>query len=110
MGILFGRPGTRTQGWTHLALDAYCPERGLHQSQSDCVIINPLLFLKNVADCVELGSDECKFEDGQDETHLAAGHIEPARMLRMSPLLSIESWWRDNRFSNCLACLSCVNA
>lgn len=105
MGILFGRPSTRTQGWTHLVLDAYCSELGLYQSQSDCVKVIPPLLLKNVVDCVELGWDEWKFEDGHDEKILAAGHIEPARMLRISPLLSIESWWRDNGFSNCLACL-----
>ena len=76
----------------------------MYQSQSDCVIVIPLLLLKDAVDCVELGWDEWKFEDRHDEKILAAGHGEPKRMLHMSlllsianPLLSIESWWRDNR-------------
>lgn len=82
----------------------------MYKSQSDCVTVIPVLLLKNVADCVELGWDEREFEDEHDENILAAGNIEPARMLRMRLLLSIESWWRDNGFSDCLACLSSMNA
>ena len=65
----------------------------------------PLLLLKYAIDCVELGWDEWKLESGHDERFVAAGW-----MLRMRPLLSIGSWWRDNKFFYCLSCLSTVNA
>ena len=90
--------------------DVYRPERGLYEGQLDCVIVIPLQLLKNAVDCVELGWDEWEFECGHDERFVAAGYIEPTRMLRMRPLLSIRSWWQDKRFPYCLSCLSTVNA
>ena len=71
----------------------------------DWDIVNPLLLLKDAVDNAELGLDEWKFECGHDAPFVAAGYIEPERTLRMRPLLSIRSWWRDNGFSNCLSCL-----
>ena len=90
MRILIDWPSTRPQGWTHLFLDFCGPERKSYESQSDSVIAIPVLLLIIVADCVALGWDEGKFEDGHDENILAAGNIGPARVLRMRPLLSIE--------------------
>ena len=76
----------------------------------DCVIVTPLLLLENAVDCVELGWDGGEFECGHAERFVATGYIEPTRMLRVRPLLSIRSWWQDKRVSCCLCCLSTVNA